>query len=251
MTVSVERLDCGSLTAPRSMFESGGNDEPLTVPVPSWLIRHPDGLALVDAGMSAGLTTPGPYLDAVSLFFDVGLDHDQLIGPALVARGVDPTDVAVVILSHLHIDHAGGLAQIPDARVVVQAEEWAAGTDDDLAAANGFVPDDYLLGHDVVTVSGEHDVFGDGRVSCLPTPGHTPGHQSVRVRLEDRTLILCCDCAYFARTLTGGPLPPIGHDHVKQATSIQFLRATAANTGATLIAGHDPAVFASLPAVMT
>lgn len=250
MSITIEPLDCGALTSGRSMLESGEGDDPITVPVPSWLIRHPRGLVLVDCGMHTDLTRPGQYLDAVSLFFEIGLGDDQLVRSALAARGVDAAAIDVVILSHLHFDHAGGLAQIPDARVVVHADEWAAGNDADRAAANGFVPTDYALGHDLVTVQGEHDVFGDGRITCIPTPGHTPGHQSVRVRLDDRAIVLCCDCAYFERTLRGGPLPPIGHDHERQRESIRALLAER-SAGATLIPGHDPDTILGLPATIS
>lgn len=250
MSVSIEPLDCGTLTAGLSMFEADAADEPLTVPVPSWLIRHPDGLVLVDCGMPEALTGPGEYLDLVSLFFEVGLEAGQLVGAALEARQVDPADIDVVVLSHLHFDHAGGLAQIPNARVVVQADEWAAGADDELVASNSFNPADYLLGHDVVTADGEHDLFADGLVTAIPTPGHTPGHQSVRVRLADQEVVLCGDCAYFERTLHGGVLPAIGHDHAQQAHSIARLRAMG-DAGARLIPGHDPTVMAALPDVLT
>ncbi len=245
-TISIEPLNCGTLTASFSMFESDGTDDALTIPVPSWLIRHGDTTALFDCGMHAALTEPGELLDIVSLFFGVGLDANQLIAGALEQRQVDPADIDIVVLSHLHFDHVGGLAQLPNARVVVQSAEWAAGFDDDLASANSFSRDEFDLGHDVVTIDGEHDLFGDGRVSCLPTPGHTPGHQSLRVRLADREVVLCGDCAYFERTLDGGPLPGIGHDHEQQAASIAKLVALR-SAGALLIPGHDPATFAALP----
>ncbi len=250
MTITIEPLDCGSLTTSRSMMEAGADDQEIKLPVPSWLIHHPDGLVLVDCGMHADLTDPGDYLDTVSLFFEVELATDQLIGGALNARGIDTSDIDVVILSHLHFDHAGGLAQIPDARVIVQADEWAAGTDDDLAAANTFIPADYRLGHDIITVDGEHDLFGDGRVNCLPTPGHTPGHQSVRVSLDDRDVVLCCDCAYFERTLSGGALPPLSYNPKQHAESIRRLQAERA-AGAMLIPGHDANTFALLPTRLT
>lgn len=228
------------------MFESDGTNERITIPVPSWLIEHPMGAVLVDTGMHTDLAKPGDYLDSVSVFFDVGIDDERLVGSALRSVDVDPADIDVVILTHLHFDHAGGLAQIPNARVVVQRDEWAAGLDDDRAAANTFVQTDYRLGHDVVQVDGEHDVFGDGAILCLPTPGHTPGHQSVRVRLADREVVVCGDCAYFERTLDGGALPGFGHDLALQADSIERLR-TLRRAGATLIPGHDPVTLASLP----
>jgi glyoxylase-like metal-dependent hydrolase (beta-lactamase superfamily II) len=250
MDVTIEPLACGTLSAGRSMFEAGADDTPIEIPVPAWLIRHGDDLALFDCGMHTDLASASAAREVVELFFGVGADGGDMIAERLRAVEVDPADIDVVILSHLHFDHVGGLAQLPEARVIVQRDEWAAGFDDDLAAANTFNPSDYDLGHDVTTVDGEHDVFGDGRVVCIPTPGHTPGHQSLRVRLTDREVVLCADCAYFADTLAGGALPPIGHDHEQQAASIGTLAALG-RAGATLVPGHDPSVFAGLPARLT
>jgi len=249
MSITIEPLDCGTLTSGQAMFELGSSEEPISLPVPSWLIRHPEGLVLLDCGMHADLVGPSEYTDLVSTFFDVQLSETQLIGHALEAAEVDPAEIDVVILSHLHFDHAGGLSQLPNARLVVQQDEWAAGADDDLAAANAFVSTDYRLGHDVMSVDGEHDLFGDQLVTCLPTPGHTPGHQSVRVRLAERDVVLCADCAYFERTLDGGPLPPVSHDAELQAASIERLRSLR-SAGAVLVPGHDAEVLSGLPRVL-
>jgi N-acyl homoserine lactone hydrolase len=245
MDVTIEPLSCGTLSAGRSMFETGADDALVVLPVLAWLIRHGDDLALFDCGMHSDLTAPGPSRDVIELFFGLDVGADDMIAPRLMANGVDPGDIDLVILSHLHFDHVGGLAQLPNARVLVQREEWTAGFDADLATANTFNPTDYDLGHDVVEVNGEHDVFGDGRVVCVPTPGHTPGHQSLRVRVASSEVVLCADCAYFSRTLDGSPLPPFGHDHAQQAQSIERLRGMR-SAGATLIPGHDAGVFASL-----
>jgi len=246
MTLSIEPLRCGELTAGTDMFEAGGTSEPITVPVPSWLVRHPSGTVLFDCGMHRDLTGPSPLLDLVSLFYGVELDDSGLVSGRLAALDFDPASIDIVVLSHLHFDHAGGLEQLPNARVVVQSEEWSAGLDDDLAASNSFRREDYALGHDVVLVDGDHDLFGDGAIRCLPTPGHTPGHQSLLVRLDSGDVVLCGDCAYFERTLDGGPLPGLGHDTAEQARSIEKLRAMR-TAGARLVPGHDAAVFDSLP----
>ena len=250
VTLSIEPLRCGTLTAGRSMFEAGADDTRVGLPVPAWLIQHDQGTVLFDTGMHPDLTGPGEFSDAVALFFDVGLGNEDLVDARLRDAQVDPADVDLVVLSHLHFDHTGGLGLVPDARVVVQRDEWAAGADDDLAAANTFRQAEYQLGHDVVLADGEHDLFGDGRVTCIPTPGHTPGHQSLRVRLAGREIVLAADCAYFTSTLDGGPLPPIGHDHDQHAKSLELLRSMSA-AGATVIPGHDTAAFDGLPSRLT
>ena len=250
VTVTIEPLRCGTLTAGRNLFESGAADTPVELPVPAWLIRHPSGSVLFDTGMHPDLAGPGEFSDAVGLFFDVGLTEDELVDARLRAAELDPADVGTVVLSHLHFDHTGGLALVPDARVVVQRDEWEAGAAEETAAANSFRASEYQTGHDVVLAEGEHDLFGDGLVTCIPTPGHTPGHQSLRVRLADREVVLAADCAYFEDTLQGGPLPPIGHDHEAHARSLDRLRAMR-TAGATVVPGHDRAAFDALPSRLT
>lgn len=247
MGVTIEPMGCGTLAAGLDMFEAGGAADRITIPVPSYLVRHPDGIAVIDTGMSTALSTPGSFLDLISLFFEVGLDADTLLAAQLQQRQVDPADVDIAIVTHSHFDHSGGLDQLPNARVIIQAAELAAARDPELAAGSNLNSGDLDHGHDLVAVDGEHDVFGDGSVVCLPTPGHTPGHQSVRIRLDDAEVVVCGDCAYFERTLDGGPLPGAGHDLAEQARSIGRLRSLGA-AGAQLIPGHDPAVFEALPA---
>lgn len=249
MTITIEPLECGTLTAPTSNFEDGAPSTPITLPIPAWLIRHPKGTVLLDTGMHEQLSHPSRLLKAISRHFAVGLTPEQLVSARLRATGVEPSEIDFVVLSHLHFDHCGGLSQIPDARVIVQEAEWAAGFDDDLTAANSFNPKDYDLGHEVLLVDGEHDLFGDGLVSCIPTPGHTIGHQSLRVRLASGDVIFCCDCAYFTRTLNGGALPSFGFDIEQQAKSVASLVDLRAK-GAKLIPGHDSAAVSALPTLL-
>ena len=144
----------------------------LTVPVTAYLIEHPAGLALFDTG-------PGPRSE-----------EDALIDARLRAVGVDPGQVSLILNSHLHSGHAGGNALLPAASVIVQQAEWhlaVTGTD------SAYHAPDFDTGQPVITVTGAHDVFGDGSVVLVPTPGHTPGHQSARVQTSGGEVLLAGD----------------------------------------------------------
>jgi glyoxylase-like metal-dependent hydrolase (beta-lactamase superfamily II) len=147
---------------------------------------------------------------------------------------------AVVFDTHLHFDHVGGNAQLPNATLVVQRREWEAAADPDLRAKNGYDPRDYDLGQPRRLVDGEHDLFGDGTVTCLPTFGHTAGHQSLRVQLPSGPVVLTADACYLRRTLETLALPPVVHDRDAMLASLRGLRALEA-AGARLYFGHDPA----------
>src|SRR5262249_29397982 len=112
---------------------------------------------------------------------------------------------------------------------------------------NYYDPRDFDHGHDVLEVDGEHDVFGDGRIVCVPTHGHTPGHQSLRVRLDSGPeVVLAADACYLRRTLDELHLPGVVYDRDAMLASLQRLRALRA-AGATIVYGHDPDVWPTIP----
>ncbi len=101
------------------------------------------------------------------------------------------------------------------------------------------IPAITILGQDVIQIDGEHDLFGDGSVVCVPTFGHTPGHQSLMVRLAEGSVVLTADACYFRSTLEDLRLPLIVHDKEAMRASLHRLRALRAK-GARLFFGHDP-----------
>ena len=104
----------------------------------------------------------------------------------------------------------------------------------------------YDLGHEVLAVDGEHDLFGDGSVVCLPTYGHTPGHQSLRVRLAGGDAVLTADACYLRRTLEELHLPAIVHDPAAMLAALHRLRELQ-QAGARIFYGHDPEFWATVP----
>jgi N-acyl homoserine lactone hydrolase len=248
--MKLHAFTCGWLDGPTGNFLAG---EPgrLRVPVPCFLIEHPQGAVLFDSGLHPQTQTdPAGRLGVVSRVFGVAFAAGEEVAARLAALGVDAARVRYLINSHLHFDHTGGNAQIPNARLVVQRREWEAGHDADQIARQFYFPHDYEHGHDTLLVDGEHDLFGDGRIVCLPTHGHTPGHQSLRVRLDSGDVILTGDACYLRRTLEELHLPSVVDDAEAMRAALRKLRALR-DAGARLIFGHDPDDWASVPAVLT
>ena len=109
---------------------------------------------------------------------------------------------------------------------------------------NFFLPVDYsTVGDQIVLVDGDHDLLGDGSIELLLTPGHTPGHQSVRV---GERLVIGGDVTHFASGLDDHRFPMFADDHTAQAASADRLRALR-DAGAVVRPGHDPAVLVAGP----
>ena len=232
-------MTCGWLDGPLAGFLAGEEGR-LRVPVPCFLIQHPRGVVLFDSGLHPDTQRdPAARLGILAQVFGVEFGAGEEVGARLAALGVDAARVTHLVTSHLHFDHTGGHAQVPNARLVVQRREWTAGREPDQIAQQHYNPADYALGHDVLAVDGEHDLFGDGRVVCLPTYGHTPGHQSLRVRLDSGDVILTADACYLRRTLEALHLPSIVHDEEAMRVSLRRLRALR-DAGARLVFGHEP-----------
>ena len=237
-------LSCGELTVPNAILFAGAEGV-ARVPIPSYLIVHDKGMALFDSGYNpAVLSDPVDYLGADLDADGVHADQGDLINNRLESAGFDPAKINFIINSHLHFDHAGGNALLPNADLVVQRREWAhvCSCGETLA----YKPRDYATGQTVRQIDGEHDVFGDGTVVCVPTHGHTPGHQSLRVRTEAGECFLCGDACYMRRTLEEMALPGLLDDADAMRESLTRIRAYQA-AGSRIFFGHDPDFWATLP----
>jgi len=140
----------------------------------------------------------------------------------------------------------GGNALIPNAKVVIQKRERIAGQVPDLVEDNSYVPADYNQGHQIQQIDGEYDLFGDGTVVTVPIHGHTPGHQSLKVKLPSGDIILDPDACYFRKTLEDLYLPNIVYDKQQMMEPLKMLRRLQ-TAGARIFYGHDPDIWQNVP----
>ena len=218
------------------------------MPIPAYLIEHPKGTALFDTGMHRDCQhdPAGRVGQRAAGLFSFHFRPGEEISARLEAIDRDPARIDIIINSHFHFDHVGGNALVPNAVMVVQRREWAAGMDPDIAAQRGFNRADFDLGHKVIQIDGEHDLFGDGSVVCLPTYGHTPGHQSLKVRLASGDVVLAADACYFCRTLRERRLPQRVFDREAMLASLEELTRCEA-AGARIFFGHDGEFWKTVP----
>lgn len=208
----------------------GIGSESIEIPFPMYAIEHPGaGLVLVDTGFHASVAVDpaaslGPILGRLAKARGaIRMGPGDAAPDQLRERGFNPADVRFVVMTHLHIDHASGMSQFPDATFVFSKREWEAARDGGLR--QGYIQRqfdhafDYRLldfdGDDVSSFASfgrSLDLFGDGSLRVVYTPGHTLGHMSVVAKLKDREFLIVADAAYTMRTIRESVMPFGPHD---------------------------------------
>lgn len=234
-------LTCGELDiTEQTLIPSRTDGKRLRIPVPAYVVRLDEQVILFDTGMTDVCYTGNPRALAEEGEGDppwavpIGGQERSIVGQ-LAGIGLRPEDVTLVVSSHFHFDHAGGLRHFTHCPVLVQRAELEANqasapsADEDLgwnAPGMRYQP-----------IEGDHEV-GEG-VRLLATPGHTPGHQSLLLTaLADGPLLLTCDAVYL-RALWDADELGAAHDETAARASMNRLRQVARETSARVIFGHD------------
>lgn len=232
------------------MVQLTGPGEAYDAVCPFYLVDHPEGLVVVDTGLSHDM------LDAPAEYGQHGADHMEAFLPVidygpehhprarLEDAGYAPEEVDYVVMTHLHSDHAGHVDTFPDAEFLIQREElryahWPVPVQDVFYLEGDF---DVLRGpeYDVTPLHDGYDVFGDGSVRTLPTPGHTPGHQSVVVELpESGTVVLGADVAHQQDGYDREHLAAFNWDLSESVASLREVKALAREQEADVFVTHD------------
>ena len=229
-------------------------------PINVYVIEHVRGLVLFDTGQDRASVTDSGYFPGGltgSLYrrlarFDIG--EDDTLTAQLAALGYAAADVDTAIVSHLHEDHIGGLRELTGAKLLVSAAEWAELTGP-APELRGFLRRHILLPglkwHQVAALrtsdptlapfTESFDVFGDGSLVLLPTPGHTAGSMSLLVRRTGRPpLLLTGDLTYEAEFLQQGRVPGVGDRRRLADSSRRVLALAEQQPGLVVLPAHDP-----------
>jgi glyoxylase-like metal-dependent hydrolase (beta-lactamase superfamily II) len=229
-------------------------------PVSVFVIEHEQGLVLFDTGQDIASVTEPDYYPRSGLAAAIyghtarfEIQPNETVTAQLGRLGYTPSDVRTVVLSHLHQDHIGGLRELIGARFVATNAEWAELT------RHGSETYGYLRRHtdlpgaawelidfspttdaDLTPFDAAHDLFSDGSVVLLPTPGHTPGSMSMFIRRAPRPLLLVGDLTYGVDLMHARRYPGIGNRRLLVETTDRVLEFERRNAGLVLLPAHDP-----------
>lgn len=247
---TLTRLDCGAVQVNRLNAFSDTDAYPgqtKTLTDSCYLIRHGDQLMIWDAGLPAALkgVKPGSEGDMTATVF-------RTLDKQLAELGIEPDDIDIVGISHLHFDHIGQLDLFPSATLMIGKDDWDLINAKEPDPRINIAPFKHWLGGapgKSAPVDGDKDIFGDGSVVMLDMPGHTPGHHSLLVRLKNKgPVLLTGDLAHFTANYTNEGVPGFNTDRADTLASFDRFKKMAANLKATVIIQHEPADVKKLPA---
>lgn len=253
-SVRVTAVDVGPLTLGKGILLSMAQGT-ITVPTTAWIIEHPQhGPILFDTGVNYHVADPeaaerhwGPGVRAA--FGAQGFTRQHAIDEQLKKLGYALSDVKFVIYSHLHLDHAGGMCHFPHATHVVQREELRYAWWPDRWTSAVYCYNDYkeCRQFDFLELNADVDLFSDGTIRLIRTPGHTPGHQAMILHLQHRgPLCLAADTSHLKEAYH--QFAPMPWDWNTEAMTLSYMQLRVLEqSGIPLYFAHDPDDFASSP----
>ncbi len=198
-----------------------------------YLMHHTQGWLLWDTGVTdaiAAMPDGQAPADPRAIYWR----RPKTLASQLEALGVKPAEIKYLAISHTHPDHIGNVELFPQAMLLVQKVEYEWPSP---LGVGRFKPE-----HPVTKLEGDYDVFGDGSVTIIATPGHTPGHQSLLVKLpKTGAIVLSGDAVHFKDNWDNRRVPSINTDKDKTAASMQRIADVLAKEKAQLWINHDKA----------
>ena len=206
--------------------------------VPCYLVEHDDGLLFWDGGLPVAISE----VDGRVLEGDLNMAYERSVIDQLADMDIQPADVDFAAFSHLHFDHVGVANAFSGSNVLMQKTEWDAAFGGSSEFVDTTLFDD-LRNSELTMLDGDHDVFGDGSVRIIYTPGHTPGHQALLVNLSNTgPVILSGDLFHFRANRRLRRAPTFNYDAAMTLESMDRIEALIKETDAALWIEHDKAL---------
>ena len=235
-------LDCGTIAvSDLDVFASSGAYAGLKGDLTNtcYLIRHPQGDLLWDLGLPTALAGTGPQTNGVFT-----MTMQQTLTTQLSDLGIAPDDIDFMAISHSHFDHTGQADQFPNSQWLVNNNEF----EHMYATKESSAQNAAFTTISKTTYSGNNDVFGDGSVIILSSPGHTPGHSVLQVNLpQTGPMLLTGDLYHRTESRASKYVPRFNTDEPQTRVSMAAFEALATELGARVIIQHEPADVATLP----
>jgi N-acyl homoserine lactone hydrolase len=243
--MKMHALSGGRVRMRRNVYvPDADRSEMIEMPVSCFLLRHPQGNVLFDTGCHPDVPDNPSRWQGMEKFMTPIMPPGENVLTSLSAIGVSADDVDVVVCSHLHPDHCGCNAFFKRASVMVNQKEVAAARQPN-AVPMGYLASEWDFGT-LDALTGERDVFGDGKIVLIELPGHTPGSLGALVQLEKNgRFLLAADTVSLRASLDTGVHPKNVQDHDALDKSFAEIRRIEAS-GVTVLCGHDAAQWDTL-----
>jgi N-acyl homoserine lactone hydrolase len=223
------------------------------LPIYAWLIEHPEGLIVVDTGETARVNDPG-YFPRWHPYFKLGVkewvEPEEEIGPKMKALGFSPDDVRWLITTHLHTDHAGGLAHFSRAREILVCRSELKNASGFMGKARGFLPHRWPNWFSPRQLELDEEPFGPfpqslrvtaaGDVVVVATPGHTKGHVSVILEEGPRSVFFAGDTSYTEALMIEGAIDGVAPDERAARQTLNRIRELTRQRPVVYLPSHDP-----------
>ena len=245
--IKLYMFQTGTLKTKLKYIKMNQSNQDFEIPVPWYLIKHPKGDVVIDGGNAIEVAiNKHEHWGSVIDEYDPTMNKSENCVDQAKSVGTNILDVKYLIQTHLHLDHSGVIGRFPNAIHIVQRLEYDYAFNPDWFASPAYIRKDF----DKPNIKWKYlndkktdffDLYGDGSIKIIFTPGHSPGHQSILIKLpKSGNILLTIDAAYTVDHWENKCLPGLVTSSSQAGESVTKLRKIARENNALVVTGHDP-----------